>query len=230
MEEQKENLVAVEIHQQSLPAIKMITEAGMIGKIGLNSSGVGVCFNAIRAKGLDASRMPVHLGLRTVLESSSVEQAIEVLKTVGMASSAHMLIGDAVGSVGLEFTSTTFAHLEMDARRRIVHSNHMLLHHKGLREPPWLPDSPFRISRVKTLMGDMDAREVEPSWTEFSRFFEDEENFPGAICRKQQGDSTSATLFNIVMDLVEKRAVVRLGRPCEVEETMCFSFEEAEHR
>ncbi|KAL8822099.1 MAG: hypothetical protein Q9191_007160 [Dirinaria sp. TL-2023a] len=222
MEEQKENLIAIEIHQPGFPIIKMMTEAGMIGKIGLNSAGVGVCFNAIRAKGLDASRMPVHLGLRAVLDSTSAGLAIEKLEYVGMASSAHMLIADASGSVGLEFTSTTFARLEMDNHGRITHSNHMLLQHEGLREPSWLPDSPFRIGRIKTLTGEMEA---EPSWTEFSHVFEDEKNFPAAICRKQQGDTTSATLFNIVMDLMERRAVVRLGRPCAVEGTMIFHFE-----
>ena len=94
MEEQKQNLVILTVHQPSLPTIKMITEAGIIGKIGMNSAGVGVCFNAIRAKGLTSTRMPVHLGLRTVLESTSAAEAIGKLEEVGMASAAHMLIAD----------------------------------------------------------------------------------------------------------------------------------------
>ncbi|THY67822.1 AAT-domain-containing protein [Aureobasidium pullulans] len=58
MTEQKANLILLTIEQSPKPTIKMVTEAGLIGKIGLNSSGVGVCLNAIRAKGMDASRIP----------------------------------------------------------------------------------------------------------------------------------------------------------------------------
>ena len=70
MLEQKPNLILLHITQTRKPTIKMVTEAGIIGKIGLNSAGVGVCLNAVQAYGMDPTRMPVHLGLRSVLESS----------------------------------------------------------------------------------------------------------------------------------------------------------------
>ncbi|KAI7562004.1 hypothetical protein KC343_g8394, partial [Hortaea werneckii] len=41
MEEQKAHLIVLEIEQHGKPTIKMVTEAGLIGKIGLNSAGVG---------------------------------------------------------------------------------------------------------------------------------------------------------------------------------------------
>jgi isopenicillin-N N-acyltransferase-like protein len=65
MDAQRENLIQLTIEQSGKPVIKMITEAGLIGKIGLNSAGVGVCLNAIKAKGMDSTRIPCHLGLRT---------------------------------------------------------------------------------------------------------------------------------------------------------------------
>ena len=39
MEEQKPNIVLLCIEQQGLPSIKTLVEAGLIGKIGLNSAG-----------------------------------------------------------------------------------------------------------------------------------------------------------------------------------------------
>jgi hypothetical protein len=36
----------------------------------------------------------------------------------------------------------------------------------------------------------------------------------------------TATLFNIVMELKEKRAVVRLGKPCAPEEVIHLSFDD----
>jgi isopenicillin-N N-acyltransferase-like protein len=224
MEEQKPNIIVLAIYQDSLPTIKMVTEAGILGKIGLNSAGVGVCLNAIRAKGLDASRMPVHLGLRTVLESSSAKEAIKKLETAGMAAAAHMLIADESGNAtGLEFTSSTFAKLSKNDLGVIVHSNHLLVKHEGMNEPFWVEDSPKRFERMTALTEKFDGK--SPSWDEFSDFFEDETGYPGAICRAQVGVSKSATLFNIVMDLKARKAVVKLGRPIAVEEVIEFQFD-----
>jgi len=224
MEEQKENLILVTIEHPPRPTIKMVTEAGLIGKIGLNSSGVGVCFNAIKAKGLDASRIPAHLGLRLALESSSAKQAVELLERKGMASSSHLLIADSSTAVGLEVTSKTTARCHVDLHNRVIHSNHLLEQHPGVNEPTWLEDSPMRVDRMRALTEEFDTKHKEPSWAEFSRLFEDQTNAPAAICRSYGGPSSSATLFNIVMDLKEKRAVVRLGKPSHVEETHEFTF------
>ncbi|TVY81231.1 Acyl-coenzyme A:6-aminopenicillanic-acid-acyltransferase 40 kDa form [Lachnellula suecica] len=224
VEAQKQNLIALSIYQDSLPTIKMITEAGIVGKIGFNSAGVGVCLNAIRAKRLDASRMPVHLGLRTVLKSSSTKEAVAKLTEAGMAASAHMLIVDGSGdATGLEFTSSTFAELPVNAQGRIIHTNHLILPHEGAHEVPWLKDSVERVERMAYLTDKFEGK--EPTWPEVSRLFEDRDGLPGAICRSQELPSTSATLFNIVMDLKGKHAVVRMGKPCDVEESFKLSFE-----
>jgi isopenicillin-N N-acyltransferase-like protein len=58
----------------------------------------------------------------------------------------------------------------------------------------------------------------------FSALFEDESGYPGAICRAQEGISTSATLFNIVMDLKSKKAVVKIGRPTSADEVIDLQF------
>jgi len=229
MEEQKPNIIILTIHQPSLslPTIKMVTEAGIIGKIGLNAHGVGVCFNAIRVAGLDASRMPVHLGLRMALESSSTMEAVESIEEVGMASSAHMLIADENEAIGLEFTSATFGRISVDGKGRVVHSNHLLKEHKGAYEPLWLKDTLVRVQRMGELTEKFDLSEGEISMRNIQTLFEDESGFPYSICRAQMEKSTSATLFNIVMELKngERKAIVRFGRPTEVEELVELTFD-----
>jgi isopenicillin-N N-acyltransferase-like protein len=197
----------------------MITEAGIIGKIGLNSAGVGVCLNAIRAKGVDMSRIPVHLALRKALDSSSATEAMKTLTTIGVASSAHILIADTSVSLGGEFTSTTSALIPMDRRGRVAHSNHLLLDHPAVVDTCWLKDSPFRVERVLELSEELGAG--EPTWEGISGLFTDRLNAPAAICRT--GDSE--TLFNIVMDLKPRRAVVRVGLPSQPEEVVELGFE-----
>ncbi|OAQ89005.1 N-terminal nucleophile aminohydrolases (Ntn hydrolases) [Purpureocillium lilacinum] len=221
-EEQGENLIQLTITQPDLPAIKMITEAGIIGKIGLNSAGVGVCFNAIRARGLDKTRLPVHLGLRLALESTSVEQALRQLQDIGMASSAHFLIGDATTAVGLEFTSSTFAQVPVNNAGFVVHANHMLLTHPGIYEPHWLDDS---APRVETMERNIIAA-GEVSWDRFRTLFEDETGYPCAINRAAEGKGEFPTLFNICIDLRRRAAVVRVGRPTAGDSGQVLSFEE----
>ena len=70
--EQATNLVHIRIrnsHQShKAPLLSFVSEAGIIGKIGLNSYGIGTCLNAIRAPGVSFTRLPVHLALRAVLD------------------------------------------------------------------------------------------------------------------------------------------------------------------
>ncbi|KMU75198.1 acyl-CoA [Coccidioides immitis RMSCC 3703] len=96
---QSPNLVSMHIRpsQPSKPSIHMITEAGIIGKIGLNSCGVGVTLNAIKCAGVDFNKIPCHLALRTVLNSSSRAEAVEKLEKLGVASACHILVADHTG-------------------------------------------------------------------------------------------------------------------------------------
>ena len=77
MTEQKQNLIVTKITQTDKPTIIQVTEAGIIGKIGFNSAGVGTLFNAIRVHGADSTRLPAHFGLRMALESTSVADAVQ---------------------------------------------------------------------------------------------------------------------------------------------------------
>lgn len=221
MTEQKPNLILTKIIQQGKPTILQVTEAGIIGKIGFNSAGVGTLLNAIKVHGVDASRMPVHFGLRMALESQSAEEAVQKLQSYGMAASAHILIADATTSIGLEFTKSTFAKCLPDEQGRVVHANHLLLEHPGEVDTVWLKCSP---TRVKTMTENTGKLGAEPSWEEVGRLFEDEQNLPSAICRVQAPESGSGTLFNIVMDLKSRTGVVRMGRPTEAEETVQLSL------
>lgn len=194
----------------------------MIGKIGINSAGVGVCLNAIRIKGMDPTKLPCHLGLRMVLDSNSREEAVRRLEEYGVASACHMLIADAEGGIGLEWSSADVQKCTMNAAKQVFHSNHYILPHPSVGEDTnWLKDSSFRVKRIEELAVKLGK---SPTEDDIFELFKDETNYPGAICRAQKSPSTSASLFNIVMDLDQKRADVRLGRPVAVEDHVVLSF------
>jgi isopenicillin-N N-acyltransferase-like protein len=228
MTEQKQNLILLTITQDNKPTIKMITEAGLIGKIGFNSAGVGVCLNAIRAKGMDKSRIPCHLALRAILESTSRSQAVHALQTEygGVASSCHMLVADAQGGLGLEWSSLDCRELPMNEVGQVFHSNHFLVPHvAGVLDSVWLEDSRFRIERIREICDGLGGDESStPTLKQVQALFKDEKNYPFSICRAEEQGNHSGTLFNIVMDLTANKASVILGRPTEPEGIYEMSF------
>lgn len=198
-----------------------------MGKIGFNSSSVGVCLNAIRARSISTSLLPIHVILRLALECTSVAQAIQKIEAVGgAASSQHILIANAHGGRGLELSPRGGVYLDEDPNGIIVHTNHFL-ENKLMDEPPWLSGSPVRLDRARSICSQLIAKydsfdelpkEINPSLLR-AEVFSDTFNAPQAICcsidptRGALGEVE--TLFNIIMvfdDAKLPRAEVLFGR------------------
>lgn len=216
-EEQQENLISIQIHRENKPTVAMITEAGIIGKIGLNSSGVGVCLNAVRAIGVDFERLPCHLALRTCLESNSVQEAVAALEKAGVASACHILVGDQYEAAGVECSHLTV--IGLPTKEVLTHTNHYIGTHP-VEDRMALKDSRRRLERIDEIirermekvgvLRDVKAKDIRV-------LLADERDAPTAICRSRTEDSSVATLFSIVMDLRERRAEVVVGKPSQWE-------------
>ncbi|EAA62970.1 AAAA_EMENI Acyl-coenzyme A:6-aminopenicillanic-acid-acyltransferase precursor (Isopenicillin N acyltransferase) [Aspergillus nidulans FGSC A4] len=218
----KENLIQLTICQPGLPTIKMITEAGIIGKVGFNSAGVAVNYNALHLHGLRPTGLPSHLALRMALESTSPSEAYEkIVSQGGMAASAFIMVGNAHEAYGLEFSPISLCKQVADTNGRIVHTNHCLLNHgPSAQELNPLPDSWSRHGRMEHLLSGFDGTKEA-----FAKLWEDEDNYPLSICRAyKEGKSRGSTLFNIVFDHVGRKATVRLGRPNNPDETFVMTF------
>lgn len=208
--EQKENIICARIAQKGKPTIHMMTEAGIIGKIGLNSAGVGVTLNAISARGVAFDKLPCHLALRAALESTSLQEARTKLTKAGVGSACHITVADTEeGSIGFE--NTAFDQVELEMVDGInTHSNHLTRPHR-VEDKFMLADSPFRLSRVRELLKDVG----EPTVPKLRDVLKDEKNGPCSICRSPTEKSSIQTLFSIVMDLQNRTAVVKMGKPVE---------------
>lgn len=213
--EQTPNIICLSIEQANKPKIQMMTEGGIIGKIGINSAGVGVTLNAIQAPGVAYSKLPCHLALRTVLNSTSKDAAADALRKTGVASACHITMADAeTGGIGFECTADDIVEMSMATNGTLpgtcTHSNHLVKKHK-VEGTLFLNDSPFRLERIQELMRDVG----KPSMQDICEMLKDEKNYPTSINRAVGEKSTSQSLFSIVMNLKQGIARVKMGRPTE---------------
>ena len=212
--EQSPNIIKMRIEQAGVPTIHMMSEGGIIGKIGLNSAGVGVTLNAISATGVNSQKLPVHLALRTVLESRTRKEAHERLKKAGVAAACHIQIADApTGAIGLECSANDIVELHQDSRRICTHSNHFIREHVDARNGKTsLVDSPIRLDRINYLLENTNGK---PSMADLKELLKDRYNYPRAICRGSSEKNPTETLFSIVMNLEQRYAEVKMGQPTE---------------
>ena len=193
------------------PEFTTVTECGMLAKVGMNHSGLGVTLNALKSRGLDYAGLPIHVALRIVLECKSTDEAISKIGRV--ASAAHLLLADTNGAIGLEVGPAGVAKLRDDGNG-VFHTNHCLL--PNARELPWLHDSVPRLDRVKELVGQIDQLDEDSIF----EVYKDEEGFPNSINRavdeSGKGGSGISTVFNIIMHLKTRRMRVSMGRPTHV--------------
>lgn len=199
-----------------------------MGKIGFNSAGVGTCLNAIRAKPMISDKIPIHVALRLCLESTSVDNAVRTLESLGgVASAQHILIADSTMALGLELSPVGDKYLREDASGLIGHTNHFI-ENQYVDEPPWLSGSPTRLKRLGQLTQELidsgvKGDSITPALLR-QRIFSDTYNAPQAICCQEDPSrhisTRSSSLFNIVMNLDLKNlgAEVVFGRPGSGEE------------
>ncbi|KAI5307003.1 hypothetical protein KEM56_005676 [Ascosphaera pollenicola] len=162
--EQSRNLSALRIDQSNgKPSIQMVTEGGIIGKIGFNEHSVAVNLNAIQAAGVSFKKLPCHLALRYLLESKSLEEGIDGVAKYGVASSCHILVADSKSSTGIEFSAFDHVLLPMGdpsvghSEGVVTHTNHHLHNHKlqgngRLDVNVYIPNSKFRLARIRQLI------------------------------------------------------------------------------
>lgn len=217
---QSEALVHLHVKKKNIPEINMVTEAGIIGKIGSNSEGIGVGLNALVTNTVDPKKVPIHLGLRAVLESSSIDEALSKVGQNQMASPAHFLIASKSGGMfGLEVSPVHTARIKT-SDNFTTHTNHILSNYlkQEIKEDP-KSDSFTRYDVVNKLLEELDRNKINDSL--LFEILSDHTNFPHSICRhtssadEQNGERISETIFSIVINLSEDKLNWMKGHPCK---------------
>jgi isopenicillin-N N-acyltransferase-like protein len=215
VEEAGDVTVLLDIRAPDKPRILMSGEAGIVGKFGMNDAGVGVCMNAIKCGVLDAGKLPVHVAMRLVLESSSFDAARAKVDALGLASCVNFVIADKAGNFAtVECTPKGNAVIAPEAGSGTVcHTNHIYSpdNPAGIKDFP-SENSFSRLARIRELSdgkpGSVDS---------IREWLSDEEGAPAAICRSRpptaRGIERMVTLATVIIDLKKLEMQVSYGKP-----------------
>lgn len=125
---------AVVIHEeQGAPTQAVFTAAGMVGLMGVNSAGVGVCVNNLDVLPAARTGVPVTFIERKLLDTFSVDEASYALQAMQHTIGQHYLIGDPLELVSYEADAARTIGGSEDLRV-VAHANHPLY------DPPANPE------------------------------------------------------------------------------------------
>jgi isopenicillin-N N-acyltransferase-like protein len=203
-------------------AVKMISEAGIVGKIGSNSAGLGVCMNAIRSGAFNRGGFPVHILNRWLLQHCrSVSEATSAIDRFGTGCTANYLLADREGQfVDIESSPYGNASIEAtEARRVVAHTNHLCAPGKPAKLKDHPAENSFRrLDRIYELTEQHRAEGVVPCFEILRQRLSDEQGYPYSICRDRPpgavGMEKMTTLATVLMDLKAGLTEITVGRPC----------------
>lgn len=211
--------VLLRIRQPEKPEILTLVEAGQVGKMGLNSAGLGVCLNflehADRGQGL-----PIHVILRQVLGCEALGDAIRAACSVPRGGAANLLLAHAEGEIlDLELTAAAADFLYGDAGW-LVHANHFesVRLRGGDTGFPTSMSTVARAARARRLLA---AAQGNITLDIFRSVLDDHAYGAYAICRhaapKEPPLHQSATRASMIMDLSARTFHLAAGQPCQEE-------------
>jgi len=199
-------LIRIKISENLI--IQMLTEPGIIGKIGLNSHGIGTCLNILRInQALDG--VPIHIVLRSILESNNLEGAKLAVRKSGTGKASNILIADQDGNYcNVEFAGDESFILPNKAPF-MVHTNHYL----------GKPINPSDDSYMNSLTRLRVAHENASNLTQFNinemmAILSDRSDLQFPIWRPYQSDNDLrevGSVATIIMDLKARKLHVRKG-------------------
>tara|TARA_A100001037_G_scaffold231931_1_gene210292 strand:+ start:14664 stop:15809 length:1146 start_codon:yes stop_codon:yes gene_type:complete len=213
----KPNAVVLDIQRDGDPRILTLTEAGLVGKHGLNEDGIGLCNNFMLS---DKRRfgLPVHVTRRKALTARILSDAIGAVLNSERALAANYMMGHVDGA-GVALEAWPEGLDVIHAKDGLLtHANHFQISRDGREDigRNIFPDTLLRDVRLNDLLraqhGRIDLGILADGMS-------DHFNFPDSICRHPNPSAQSGqgieTLGCIIMDLTDRVLHYCSGPPCE---------------
>jgi len=209
--------VLLRIEQPGKPTVLTLTEAGMVGKIGLNSAGIGVVTNFLRH---DHRRVgvPFHLILRDALDAPRLGLTVAAVYRDVRADSGNYLLAHADGeAINLEAAPSDVGFLHPQDGL-LVHTNHFITPRLQAGDCG-IAESDNTLARYGRAVRLLRAQVGQITVETLKDVFRDHFDHPKSICRHpdpaQNETERSATLASMILDLTAGEMYVTAGEPCE---------------
>lgn len=214
-----ESAILLEIKRENGLRAFNFVEAGMVGRNGMNSAGIGVVANFLETdRDRKQSGVPLPFIRRKILASRIMAEAMKALMEAKKTSSTNCLIGSKEGvAIDIEATPENFYVLYPD-KGLLVHANHFVYPHIREKDTSRIrfPDTLYRDWRLKQLLepkrGKIAAKDLQES-------FSDHMGYPRSICRHPEMEAKKSdqiqTVGSIIMDLNNGEIQFAAGCPCE---------------
>jgi len=183
--------------------------SGLLGYMGMNNKGLSVTINLVVSDDWKIG-VPPYLLARKFLEFETIEECIELVKNIPIASSRSFLIQDKNKQVILEVTTDDFRIIQSDF---LIHTNHFL--HKDFISKDVLNvlsknSSQKRYQILKENLSKTSNKE------DIVNIFKDHSLFPVGICAHSRGNiHINETVASVIMYPPERKFYALKGKPCE---------------
>ena len=113
-------------------AVKTFTEFGVLGKVGVNSAGLGLHFNLLQHQSDGGSDgVPVHVVARRLLdEASTLDEARDIVRSAPLTASVALTViapdDDRYTARTFELSPVGVAEIEPNAAGFVLHTNHFV--------------------------------------------------------------------------------------------------------
>ncbi|MGP4019570.1 C45 family autoproteolytic acyltransferase/hydolase [Saccharopolyspora sp. 5N708] len=200
--------------------VRTFTEFGVVGKIGVNSAGLGLHFNVLRHDSdHDRIGVPVHVVARRILdEATSVEAAVELARSARLSASSVLTVvtfdGQRSAASALELCPDGVAEIPADDTGTLLHTNHFLDPKlaEGERTTPEVSTTDQRLASLRERADEL--READRTQRAHAL---------RAVCAHPDPELPPhqrwQTLATISLDLADHRLHVHPGGPCGVAAT-----------
>ncbi len=210
------NVITFEVKDK--PKVMMLTPAGQISYLGINSEGMSVNCNFLPCNGWREG-YPRYLISRLLLEKRTFEEACETMKSIKeRASSRNVLLADYEGRIA-DFEVNTESMGCVESLDMFVHSNHFIDPYMKKYEKSTeleMIDSEWRRKRVTELInenrGRIDAEIIKSMLRDHKK---DDAVGKFSICTHACKETDQYhTIASIINDLEKTTMEITRGLPC----------------
>lgn len=203
------------IKPQNGPEALIYTLAGIVGCIGVNSTGVAVLNNKLLT--LDSRPgVPFTFLVRKALEQKTAVEASQVIIKARRATGMNYIIGDTGGRIiDLETTAVQHDFLNVSGCF-FAHSNHCLSYKIRQYQYKELNDSILRLAQAEKKLEMENGLITVETFVELTK---DHVGYPRSICHHPDAKLVEfqrmKTISAVIVDLSRYEMLATMGNPCQ---------------